>query len=593
MEKRPLKRTKIICTLGPASDTKEQIKTLILKGMDAARFNFSHVSEEEALKKVNIVKELRKELDIPVSLILDTKGPEVRLYGYNKPRSLKKDQVIKIQSAIDLKTETEDKNIYKTNLPNIDNLVKENHKILLMDGYFEGRVIDRSKDEISVKIFSSGTIRPKAHLTIPKIDYPLPFLSDQDKENIIFAVKQNFDYIALSFVRDANDLFKIRSLVFDTDPESKIKLISKVENKKAIDNIDSIISHSDGIMVARGDLGVELDIEEVPIIQKKIIEQCYLSGRPVITATQMLESMIDSPIPTRAEASDVANACFDMTSVVMLSGETAIGKFPDKVVNTMTNIIKQVENAFKYESTFFTRRLLETEKDLTTIVTHNAVSTAYHCNAKAIVVLTKSGYSARMLSKLRPGLPIYAFTYERDIYYQLALNWGVTPYLINEIVNDESNFEKLIKSILNDCENKNLVDIGDLVVIVSGLPLGKQGTTNMIRIETIGKRRFTGKCIGTEILSGNIVYCDSEIDLKKKEISNKIVVLKNFKEEYASYLKFAKAVVMETEDYNKELRLLSLAYNMVVFQGARGLSELLKEGALVEIAGDKNLLIEL
>ncbi len=481
-----MKRTKIVCTLGPASSTRETIEKLIENGMNAIRFNFSHTKGSDILNTVNLVKDIRKEKNIPIAIILDTKGPEVRIYGYKEKIELPKESNIKIISyeKEDISSiDSENKFTFYTNLPNIGKIVKIGTKILLKDGFVEGivkNIIDDKSIEITIK--NNGNINPKAHLSIPNIDYNLEFLSSKDKEDIFFAIENDFEYIALSFVSCIDDVIKVRELIKDYskkfNKECKIKIISKIENKKAVENIDDIIKFSDGIMVARGDLGVELDIELVPIIQKRIIKLCYRAGKPVIVATQMLESMIDNPIPTRAEASDVANACYDLSSAVMLSGETAVGNDPVKVVKTMSKIITQVENSLDYNELISELTRIPKNVDVTTSIATRSVAIAYDIDAKLISVITGSGYSARMISKVRPKLPIVAYTFHQQIYHQLSLNWGVIPRLIEK--NDD--FEKMVNNIKEDIAKLNYAEKDSYFLLVSGFPIGTEGTTNSIRV---------------------------------------------------------------------------------------------------------------
>ncbi len=484
-----MKKTKIICTIGPASSSRQIIEALIENGMNAIRLNFSHTSGKDVLETLKLIKKIREEKNIPLAIILDTKGPEVRVYGYKEKIELSKDIIIKIISYTKENIESvisEDKKIFYTNLPNIGKLLKGNTRILLRDGFIEGFVTEIIDDNtINILIKNGGILTPKAHLSIPNIDYNLKFLSDKDKEDIFFAVENDFEYIALSFVSSKENIFEIRNLINEyskqLNKESKIKLISKIENKKAIDNIEDIIRYSDGIMIARGDLGVELDIELVPVIQKKLIKLCYREGKPVIVATQMLESMIENPIPTRAEASDVANACYDLTSAVMLSGETAIGNNPIRVLQTMSNIINQVETSLDYNEILSQLNRIPKNIDVTTSIATRAVTISYDIEAKAIAVITGSGYSARMISKVRPKLPIIAYTFDKDIFNQLSLNWGVVPRLINKI----SDFEEIIKFVKNDIKNLNFAKEDDFIVFISGSPIGKEGTTNNIRVEKL------------------------------------------------------------------------------------------------------------
>jgi len=577
-------KTKIVCTLNSNQDI-ELFDELIAAGMDVARLNFSHMSIEDGKEILIKLREVRKRrIGRALAIMMATKGPEVRLYGYLENIEVPKGEKIKIKSYLedDIKEKyLMDKNTLLTNLPAIGDKVALNQKILLMDGYIEGNIIEKSQDEVIVELKNGGKLRPKAHLTIPNISYDLPFLSKKDVSDITFAVENDFEYIALSFVSKKKDIYDVRKLILKIKPKSEIKLISKIENKEAIVNLQEIINASDGVMVARGDLGVELDIEDVPIIQKEIIKKCYLSGKPVITATQMLESMIDKPVPTRAEASDVANACYDLTSAVMLSGETAIGKYPRLVVETMNRIIGKVEASYRYDDFF--SNLVKERLDRTSIIAYNAISTAYQLNAKAIMVFTLSGYSARMVSKLRPGIPIYAFTPIESVYNQLALNWGINSYLLHHKEND---FEEMIKLALDLARKEELVEQGDSVVIVAGLPMGKHGTTNMIRLETVEKATVTGKTLHQGIIAAPIVHINSLEDLIKREINNKIVLLKNFDNSYLEYLKSVGGIVTENEENLDILSYIAELSNIPILIGAKHASEKIPDGTSAELNCD-------
>lgn len=588
------KRTKIICTIGPACWSEETIRGMVDRGMNVARFNYSHMKHEDALRTITIIKDLREERSIPIALMLDTKGPEVRLYGHDGPVELSAGDEITVESYTGTDLESvrlEDDNRFFTNLPSLGSLAQSGTRVLIMDGLLEGKVVRKENDTLYIRLINSAVLRPKAHFAIPNTEYPLDFLGEKDKEDILFAVEYEFEYIALSFVGSAADIFKVRNLIIDNYPQSRTKLIAKIENKKATEHIDEIISHSDGIMVARGDLGVEMDMAEVPIMQKKIIEKSFLRGKPVITATQMLESMIDKPIPTRAEASDVANACFDLTSAVMLSGETAIGRFPELVVQTMADIVKTVEVNLDYDKillrTYDRRRSVQ--KDLTTIVSGNAVSIADESRARAIVAVTKTGYSARMLSKLRPKQPIWAFTYDIHTYHQMSINWGIHPFMIQE----ETSFESLVALIKEVCMKEGVADQGERIVIVGGLPLGRQGTTNMVRVETVGKRPIRGKCLNDRSVSAPAVFITDREDFKSKDISGKVLFLHDFKKEYVGHFKLAAGIVMESDLYENDLSLLGVAFDIPIIINVSGAFEQFLEGSVVEINGENNELIEI
>jgi pyruvate kinase len=483
------KRTKIIATLGPASENPETVDALILAGVNVFRLNFSHKSFGEADAAIAMVRAARSRHRIPLAIMADIKGPALRLYGYSSP--------MEIVAGFELEIESRDQDEMDslppcaagrayTNLPEIDRLCAMGQRVVLMDGYFTGEVVAKRPGTVTVRLGNPGSLRPKAHLTIPHVDYPIPFLSEKDIRDIGFAVERELEYIALSFVRCATDLEEVRRLVQRCKTQSgrrpSPKLIAKIESAIGLANIDEIVGAADGIMVARGDMGVEIAIEYVPIAQKSIIRKGYLAAKPVITATQMLESMIENPLPTRAEASDVANACFDSTSAVMLSGETAMGRYPVKVVETMSSIIRQVEAAFDYLDFHQDVPATVRSSDLPAIMSYNAVSVAYQCNAAAIIVLTETGHAARLISRLRPRMPIFAFLKDEVVYNQLAMNWGVYPFMLSGA---GERLDTVVAETMRICLSARVLAKGDKVVIVAGLPLAQEGTTNMIRVETL------------------------------------------------------------------------------------------------------------
>ncbi|MCE1206125.1 MAG: pyruvate kinase [Spirochaetia bacterium] len=483
------KRTKIVATTGPVSENPETIQALVEAGVDVFRLNFSHKSHDEADRAIAMIHDVRKKLRKPIAIMADIKGPALRLYGYSEKIQIAKGQELIIQSHDPIGIESsksDEAGTVFTNLPNIDRICAIGQKIILMDGYFTGKVVGRGKDSVKVKIENEGELRPKAHLTIPGADYPIPFLTEKDIADINWAVSRDIEFVALSFVRCATDIEEVRRLVQRTavsmSKHTHIKLIAKIESAKGLANIDEIVQAADGIMVARGDMGVEMPIENVPIAQKSIIRKGYLAAKPVITATQMLESMIENPMPTRAEVSDVANACFDSTSAVMLSGETAMGKYPVQVVSVMRSIIDTVEKQFDYLDFHHDVPPEVQNGDIPAIMSYNAVSVAYRCNAKALIVLTETGHAARLLSRLRPRMPIYAFLTNEGLYHQMALNWGVTPFLHS---GKGTRLDAVVDEAITICKKENLLTAGDKVVIVAGLPLAQQGSTNMIRVETI------------------------------------------------------------------------------------------------------------
>lgn len=489
------RRTKIICTIGPASDNAECIRDLIKEGMNVARINFSHCKDDEALNRVKLLREARLELDVPLAIMLDTKGPEVRMFGYSKPVILAKGDTIYLESTDKQPDEVkefppENRHFY-TNLPRIDKLCQIGARVLLQDGFIETEVIQLHAEwpgAVTVRVLNEGKLKDKAHLAVPGAHYPIPFMSDKDKRDIRFAVENEFEYIALSFVRTARDIADVRDLIRGVNSNSNIMLISKIEDRQSLANIDDIIRDSDGVMIARGDLGIEVPIEELPSLQKNIIKRCYLAGKPVIVATQMLESMTDKPYPTRAEVTDVANAVLDLTSAVMLSGETAKGVHPARVVNMMGRIIDRTEAGIDYRTLARITHDYVNRDEITNILAYSVVDTGHDWNARAISVITASGIGARALSKFRPSIPVFAFTHHATLYHQLGLNWGVSPFLIE---NPEGHrFSEVAIDIMRLLRKKDAIDNGDRLVFMASSPFGKRRPTNTVRCEIVGDAAF-------------------------------------------------------------------------------------------------------
>jgi pyruvate kinase len=490
-----MRRTKIICTIGPASESEDCVRGLIKEGMNVARINFSHCAYDEALNRVNILRKVRKELDVPLALMLDTKGPEVRMFGYDKPVILSRGDTIYVESTDKQPDEVTmlppEKRHFYTNLPRIDKLCQVGTRVLLQDGFIELEVSQLHNEwpgAVSLRVLNEGKLKDKAHLAIPGVHYPIPFLSDKDRKDIAFAVEHGFEYIALSFVRTATDITDVRQIIKGVRADSPIRLIAKIEDKQALANLDEIIRDSDGIMVARGDLGIELPIEELPNLQKTIINRCYLAGKPVIVATQMLESMTEMTYPTRAEVTDIANAVLEQTSSVMLSGETAKGAHPKRVVNMMGRIIDRTESSIDYHTLARITHDYVNRDEITNIMAYSVVTAAHDWNAKAIAVVTDTGIGARALSKFRPGVPIYAFTHHETLYHQMALNWGVVPFLME---NPETlRFSEVAEKIIALLLKKGAIENGEKMVFMASSPFGKRRPTNTIRCEVVGDTTF-------------------------------------------------------------------------------------------------------
>lgn len=471
-----MKKTKVICTLGPATEKDEILEQLMINGMNVARINFSHGTEEEHLHTIERVKTMREKLGLPVALLLDTGGPEIRLGCFENGRiQLKKNQTF----ILTTKEVTGDENRVSISYPNLIQDITEGARILIDDGLIELTVRRLTTDEIICQVINGGSVSDHKGVNVPNTNLSMPFVNEKDKQDLIFGVKQDFDYVAASFVRCAGDVKELRRVLADHGG-ADIRILAKIENRQGVDNIDEILAASDGVMVARGDLGVEIPIQEVPAIQKMIIKKTCEAGKIVITATQMLDSMMKNPRPTRAEATDVANAIYDGTSAIMLSGETAAGKYPVEALKTMVEIAEYTERDIDYEKRF---RMLDKSwnPDVTDAISHATCVTALDINAAAIITVTKSGRTARMISRYRPKCPILGCTPSEKTYRQMSLSWGVTPLRIDEVTDTEELFAEAIHRVV---ENKNLSG-GDIAVITAGVPLGMSGTTNLIRVATI------------------------------------------------------------------------------------------------------------
>lgn len=467
-----MRKTKIICTIGPASESEENLRKLMKAGMNVARFNFSHGSHEEHKAKFARVLKVSGELGVSVATLLDTKGPEIRLRDFAAGKvELKAGQDFILTTEEILGDETKASITYK----NLKEDVKEGSRILIDDGKIEMEVKKIEGEEIVCKVLNGGMVSNHKGINVPGVDLTMPYISDVDRADIMFGVQMGFDFIAASFVRNKEDVLAIREILDEN--KSPIKIISKIESLQGIQNLEEILSVSDGIMVARGDMGVELPMEEVPIIQKKMIKMAVAAGKHVITATQMLESMIHNPRPTRAEANDVANAIYDGTTAIMLSGESAAGKYPVEAVETMARIAERTENAIDYDS----RMLRSTPRnldDVTTAISYATCTTSMRLSAQAIITVTMSGFTAGMVSRYKPKCQIVACSVNPRVCRQMALMWGVTPILMSR----EETTKELFDEAIHLAKKQGLVENGDTVVLTAGMPLGVSGKTNMIQV---------------------------------------------------------------------------------------------------------------
>ena len=506
-----MRKTKIICTLGPSTDKDGVLRELVASGMNVARFNFSHGSYEEHKGRLDNLKAIRAELGKPVAALLDTKGPEIRLKEFkNGVEMLEAGQTFTLTTR-----EVEGtKEICSITYKDLPQDVQAGGTIMLDDGLIKLRIEKVTDTDITCTVLNSGKIKTKKGVNVPGVHLSMPYLSQRDRDDIIFGVQQGFDFIAASFVRTAQDVYDIRNLLNEYD--SNIRIIAKIENREGVNNIDSILAAADAVMVARGDLGVEIDFTELPGIQKSVIDRSFSFGKPIVTATQMLDSMMVNPRPTRAEISDVANAIYDGTSAIMLSGETAAGAYPVEALRTMSAIAERTENEVHYRD----NRLVDARSGQISVsdaTAHAACLTARDVNATAIVTVSESGNTARLLSKYRPAQPIIACVMNEQVQRQLAISWGITPLMMPLA---HSTDELIEMSTALAKENGYLHD-GELAVVTAGVPVGVSGTTNMIKIHMIGNCLATGVGIGPEgavvaNATGKACVCHSLDELRAK-----------------------------------------------------------------------------
>ena len=474
-----MRKTKIICTLGPSTDNPDLIRNLIRGGMNAARFNFSHGSHKEHLARLNMFTSVRDSMSYPVATILDTRGPEIRIRSFDTP-------TVELKAGDEFILTGDDvignAGLVSITYPELANEIEPGQKILIDDGLVGIEVKEIKAPDIICQVINGGVLSANKSINIPGAHIRLPALTERDIDDIKFGVQHDFDFIAASFVRQASDVESIRKVLHENGGDL-IKIIAKIENQEGVDNIDEILDASDGIMVARGDLGVEIPAARVPILQKNMIQKGLKSGKPVIIATQMLDSMMRNPRPTRAEVSDVANAVFDGASCVMLSGETAGGKYPREALNSMQNIVTEAENSIDFWRQF-QESGLNPDANINDAITHTCCLTAKDLNAAAIVTATSSGHTARMICRFRPACPVAALTMREKVRRQMAISWGVLPFLTGEVNSTDRIFSLASEIALKE----KLAKHGDIIVITAGVPLGNTVATNLIKAHVVDEQ---------------------------------------------------------------------------------------------------------
>lgn len=571
-----MKRTKIVCTLGPASESEEVLKELFLNGLNVARMNFSHGNHEEHKKRIDTVKKLRDELELPIAIMLDTKGPEIRL------RNFKEDEVVLSDGDSFTLTTRDiegDQSIVGVSYEGLTDDVKKGTKILIDDGLVELEVVEIANErDIKCTVLNGGTLKDHKGVNIPNVPINLPAVTEKDISDIKFGIENGVDFVAASFIRKADDVLQIRKILEDNYGEY-IGIISKIENQEGVDNIDEIIEASDGIMVARGDLGVEIDAEKIPLLQKKMIKKCNQVGKPVITATQMLDSMIRNPRATRAEVTDVANAIIDGSDSIMLSGETAAGKYPIEAVKTMHNISVRIEGSSEYLDTLKTKRLLDDHLSTTNAISRATCTTAEDLKASAIITATSSGYTSMAVSKFRPQAPIIAATTSERVMRKLALVWGVYPVLSVE----SDNTDEVIDMSIHSAMGKGYIKEGDLIVITAGIPVGVSGTTNLLKVHTIGKILLKATGIGKESVCGNVCVGSNKEELKDKFKEGDILVSQYTDKDMVEYVKQASAIIVERGGLTSHAAIVGLNFNIPTIVGATDATKELKDRDIVTV----------
>ena len=572
-----MRKTKIICTLGPSTDKEGVLRELIANGMNVARFNFSHGSHEEHLGRLEKLKALREELGKPVAALLDTKGPEIRLKDFkNGVENLVAGQTFTLTTR-DVEGTNEICSITYKDLP-MD--VEPNGTIMLDDGLIKLQIQTVNDTDIVCTVLNNGKIKNKKGVNVPGVHLSMPYMSQRDKDDIIFGIQQGYDFIAASFVRTAQDVYDIRNLLNQYD--SNIRIIAKIENREGVNNIDSILAAADAVMVARGDLGVEIDFTELPGIQKTIIDRSFSFGKPIVTATQMLDSMIVNPRPTRAEISDVANAIYDGTSAIMLSGETAAGAYPVEALKTMSAIAERTEQ----EGFHLRGRTMDFNPGKISVsdaTAHAACLTARDVNAAAIVTVSESGTTARLLSKYRPQQPIIACVMREQVQRQLSLSWGITPLMMSLA----HSTDELIEMSTALAKENGYLHNGELAVVTAGVPVGVSGTTNMIKIHMVGNCLATGVGVGPEnndVASGKACVCRTMDEVRAKFKPGMVLVVPSTSNEMLSFVRDAAALVVEEPGLNSHAAIAGKALLKPTIVGALGACSHIRDG--LDIAVD-------
>ncbi|MCJ1780992.1 pyruvate kinase [Mammaliicoccus sciuri] len=571
-----MRKTKIVCTIGPASESEEMLEKLMLAGMNVARLNFSHGSHEEHKGRIDTIRKVSSKLNKNIGILLDTKGPEIRTHNM-------KDGLIELTKGSEVTVKTTEvegtPEAFSVTYEKLAEDVEVGSTILLDDGLIELTVksIDIAKGEVHCDVQNTGELKNKKGVNLPGVKVNLPGITDKDASDIRFGIEQGVDFIAASFVRRPSDVLDIRAILEEKE-NNVIKIIPKIENEEGIENIDEILQVSDGLMVARGDMGVEILPEAVPMVQKQLIQKCNKLGKPVITATQMLDSMQRNPRCTRAEASDVANAIYDGTDAVMLSGETAAGLYPEEAVRTMQNIAVAAEEAQDYKKLLSDRsKMIDT--NLVNAIGVSVAHTALNLNVESIVAATESGATAQTISKYRPHSHIIAVTPNETTARHMTLVWGVLPV----VKKGKQTTDELLNNAVSTAVNTGLVDNGDLIIITAGVPTGETGTTNLMKIHLVGDELAKGQGIGHHSTVGKAVVANTADDLKGKDLSESIVITQSTDADMVPYLENAKGIVTEEGGLTSHAAVVGLNLGVATIVGVEGAHEKIADGTLITL----------
>lgn len=579
-----MRKTKIVCTIGPASESEEMLEKLMNAGMNVARLNFSHGSHEEHKARIDTIRKVAKRLNKTIGLLLDTKGPEIRTHNMKDGLIVleKGKEVIVSMNEVEGTPEK-----FSVTYENLINDVNIGSYILLDDGLVELQVkeINKDKGEVKCDILNTGELKNKKGVNLPGVKVNLPGITDKDADDIRFGLKENVDFIAASFVRRPSDVLDIRQIL--EEEKAEITIFPKIENQEGIDNIEEILEVSDGLMVARGDMGVEIPPESVPMVQKDLIRKCNKLGKPVITATQMLDSMQRNPRATRAEASDVANAIYDGTDAVMLSGETAAGQYPEEAVKTMRNIAVSAEAAQDYKKLLSDRTKL-VETSLINAIGVSVAHTALNLNVKAIVAATESGSTARTISKYRPHSDIIAVTPSEKTARQCAIVWGVNPV----VKEGRKTTDALLNNAVATAVETGRVSNGDLIIITAGVPTGEKGTTNMMKIHLVGDEIAKGQGVGRGSVVGHAIVADSASDLEGKDLSDKVIITNSVDETLVPYVEKAIGLITEENGITSPSAIIGLEKGIPTVVGVEQATKEIKNDMLVTLDASQGKVFE-